>query len=49
MDYEKMRILADSWGLLYLFVVFCAAVLWVFRPGSKKYYDAAGEIPLKED
>ena len=49
MDYETLRIFADSWGLVYLAAVFVAVVVWAFRPGSKKHYEDAANIPLKED
>ena len=49
MDYETLRIFADSWGLVYLTTVFVAVVLWAFRPGSADYYRDAANIPLKED
>ena len=28
-DYQTMRTFADSWGLLYMFLVFVGVVLWV--------------------
>ena len=49
MDYEHFRQFADSWGLVYLFVIFVIAVLYVFRPGAKKRYEKYAEIPLKKD
>ncbi len=49
MDYETLRQMADSWGLLYLFLVFVGVVLFAFRPSAKRRYDAAAKIPLKED
>ena len=49
MDYETLRIFADSWGLVYLAVVFVGVVLWAFRPGSRAHYEDAANIPLKED
>lgn len=36
-------------GLIIFFIVFCLAVAWLFRPGSKKQYTEYGEIPLRED
>jgi cytochrome c oxidase cbb3-type subunit 4 len=45
--YDTLRHLADSWGLLVMFVFFAAAALFVFRPGSKAHYDEAAQIPLK--
>jgi cytochrome c oxidase cbb3-type subunit 4 len=49
MDYESFRHFADSWGLLYLVIVFCAAVLYAFRPGSRKIADEIAQIPFKEE
>ena len=49
LDYQSMRSFADSWGLLYMFVVFVGVVLWTFRPGSSKHSKDAASIPLKED
>ncbi|WP_306259085.1 cbb3-type cytochrome c oxidase subunit 3 [Pararhizobium sp. IMCC21322] len=47
--YQSMRTFADSWGLLYMFVIFVIAVLWTFRPGSKKHSEDAARIPFNED
>lgn len=49
MDYETLRQAADSWGLLYLFVVFVGVIAFTFRPGTKKQGDDAAMIPLKHD
>lgn len=49
MDYETLRHLADSWGLVYLTAVFVVVVIWAFRPGGKKHYEDVAKIPLKED
>ncbi len=49
MDYEFLRQMADSWGLLYMFVLFVGVVLYVFRPGSKKFYQDLANIPMRED
>lgn len=49
MDYETVRQAADSWGLVYLLVLFVGVVLFTFRPGSKKASNDAAQIPLKED
>jgi cytochrome c oxidase cbb3-type subunit 4 len=45
--YDTLRHFADSWGLVAMFVFFVAAVAFVFRPGSKRHYDDAARIPLK--
>ena len=49
MDYHIFRALSDSWGLVYLTVVFIAVVIWAFRPGAKDAHDAAARIPLEKD
>ncbi|ASM72160.1 MULTISPECIES: cbb3-type cytochrome c oxidase subunit 3 [Roseobacteraceae] len=47
--YSFMRELADSWVLLAMFVFFVAVILWAFRPGGSKTYDAIANIPLRDD
>ena len=49
MDYSTFREIADSWGLLYLFLLFVGIVIYTFRPGSKKTADEIAQIPLKEE
>ena len=49
MDYNTFREFADSWGLLYLTLLFLGIVLFTFRPGSKKIADDVAQIPLRED
>jgi len=48
-DYQTLRTAADSWGLLYLVVLFVLFCAFAFRPGSKERYRDAAQIPLKED
>jgi len=47
--YTAMRHFADSWGLLAMAIFFVAAVIFAFRPGSRKSADDAARIPFKED
>ncbi len=49
MDYETLRQLADSWGLVYLMVVFVSVVIFNFRPGSKQRAEDLAQIPFRED
>lgn len=49
MTYEDLRHAADSWGLLYLVILFTVALAYTFRPGGRKAADDAASIPLKED
>lgn len=49
MDYSLMRQFADSWGLLYLFVLFVGVIAFTFRPGSKAEAERIARIPFEED
>ena len=49
MDYSTFRQFADSWGLLYMFLLFIGVIVFTFRPGSKKTSEELARIPLKED
>ncbi len=48
-EYQALRTFADSWGLLYMFLIFIGVIVWVFRPGAKKLSEDASRIPFKED
>ncbi|MEI7600984.1 MAG: cbb3-type cytochrome c oxidase subunit 3 [Aestuariivirga sp.] len=45
--YTLLRQLADSWGLVVMFLFFVCAILFVFRPGSKAQYERLAKIPLE--
>jgi cytochrome c oxidase cbb3-type subunit 4 len=47
MDYHTLREFADSWGLLFMLLVFLAAVGWAFRRGAS-FRDQA-QIPFRHD
>ncbi len=47
--YQTLRTFADSWGLLYMFLIFAAVVFFALRPGAQKQMDDAASIPFKED
>ncbi|MEQ8396767.1 MAG: cbb3-type cytochrome c oxidase subunit 3 [Marinovum algicola] len=49
MSYDDLRQFADSWGLLYMVIIFLAVIAYTFRPGGRKSADDAAAIPLKED
>ena len=49
MDYEQLRQFADTWGLLYLFILFLCIIAFVFRPKANKKYEEDAKIPLRED
>lgn len=47
--YDAMRQFADSWGLLYMFLVFLAVIAFVLRPGARYHAQQAARIPLDDD
>ena len=47
--YTALAHFAQSWGLIYFFVVFCAIVIFVMWPSRKKQYEEAARMPLRED
>ncbi len=49
MDYSLLRQFADSWGLLYLVLLFIGVIAFAFRPGSKERAEDIAQIPFKED
>jgi cytochrome c oxidase cbb3-type subunit 4 len=47
--YTALAHFAQSWGLIYFFIVFCAVVVCVMWPSRKKQYEEAARMPLRED
>lgn len=49
MTYEDFRHFADSWGLMFLAMVFLTLIGWTFRPGSGRKHDEAAKMIFEED
>jgi cytochrome c oxidase cbb3-type subunit 4 len=49
LEYQALRTLVDSWGLLAMVVFFVVAAGFAFRPGSSAAQKDAANIPFKED
>jgi cytochrome c oxidase cbb3-type subunit 4 len=47
--YEWLRQFADSWGLVYMFAIFVAVLIFIFAPGAKQRAKEAAHIPLDDD
>ena len=47
--YEQLRHFADSYFLVFMFIVFLALCLWPFRPGSREHVDNARNSIFKDD
>ncbi len=45
MSYDELRHFADSWGLLFMALLWLGFALWTFRPSAKHMHkDAANMI-----
>lgn len=49
MDYETIRTLCSMAGLFIFFGFFVMMLVWIYRPGSRKAYADAANIPFKKD
>jgi cytochrome c oxidase cbb3-type subunit IV len=49
LEYQLMRTFADSWGLLFMLLVFVFVVFRALRPTARPAHDDAAYIPFKED
>lgn len=47
--YSLMRLFADSWVLLAMFLFFVGVVLWAFRPGSRAVHEDTASIPFRHE
>jgi len=49
MTYDAMRHAADSWGLLFLAVIFVLAVWRAMRPSARADHHDASLIPFRDE
>lgn len=49
MTYTALRHFADSWGLLFMLVLFVSFGGWAFRPGSRRISQDAAQMIFKDD
>ncbi len=49
MNYEALRHFADSWGLLFMALLWLTFALWAFRPSAKSLHDDAANMIFDED
>ena len=47
--YTVLRHFADSWALAAMTAFYVGAILWLFRPGSRKAHDDAASVPFRHD
>jgi cytochrome c oxidase cbb3-type subunit IV len=48
LEYQLLRTFADSWGLLFMTLVFVFVVFRALHPSARKAHDDAAQIPFKE-
>lgn len=48
-SYTVLRQFADSWGLLFMVLLFVGFGLWTFRSSAKQLHDDAANMIFKED
>jgi cytochrome c oxidase cbb3-type subunit 4 len=44
MNYNDLRHFADSWGLIFMAVVYLVLIGWHFRPGARCHTDTAAHM-----
>jgi len=49
MNFTTLSYFAQTWGLVYLVILFLIALVYAFRPSAKAKFDDAARIPFKED
>ncbi len=49
MTYTALRHFADSWGLVFMLVLFASFAGWAFRPGSREISADAANMIFKDD
>lgn len=49
MSFHAVSHFAQTWGLVYLLILFAGALFYALRPGAKAKFKDAAEIPLRED
>ena len=40
---------AQTWGLIYFFVIFILVIVYALWPSRQKQFDESARIPLRED
>ncbi len=47
--FEQATELVASWGSLYFAAIFLVVLIYALRPSNKATFDAAANMPLRED
>ena len=49
MNFEQVSYFSQTWGLVYLVVIFVGVLIYALWPGSREKFEKAARIPLRED
>ncbi len=49
MSFDELVALTRIVGLVVFLVLFAGVIVWVFRPGSRRIYDAGARLPFTDD
>ncbi|MBT3305033.1 MAG: cbb3-type cytochrome c oxidase subunit 3 [Alphaproteobacteria bacterium] len=49
MTFQDVSYFAQTWGLVYMMILFFGMLIYALRPSAKKKFDDAAQIPFKED
>lgn len=47
--HDSVLYFSKTWGAVYLFMVFAAALVWTYWPSRKRIYDQAAQSPLGQE
>jgi cytochrome c oxidase cbb3-type subunit 4 len=48
MTYTEIAHFAETWGLVYLFVLFLGVLAYAFWPRNREKFNDAAQIPLRD-
>ncbi len=49
MTFEQAAYFAQTGGLVYLVILFAGVLIYALRPGARRQFQDAAQIPFKED
>lgn len=49
MSYDLLRHAADTWGMLFLGLIFLLALWFALRPSARAGHDDAAQIPFRDE
>ncbi len=47
--YEQLAHFAQTWGMIYFFLIFAGALAYALWPSKRQQFEEASRMPLRED